>query len=115
MKGGTVIKVRYSGASIMDLEQIGDYIAEELNSPQAALNMVNKIQDTIDKLADFPLIGTPLSSVAEVDADYRCLVCGNYLAFYRPMETEVLIDRILYGRRDYLAILFGNLPQDEAE
>ena len=105
--------VQYSGAAIGDLEQIGDYIAEDLQNPQAALNTVSKIQDAIDKLAEFPLIGVPLSSVAGIDTDYRFLVCGNYLAFYRPLESDVLIDRILYGRRDYLAILFGDLPRDE--
>ena len=69
----------------------------------------------ICKLADFPLIGAPLSSIYEIDSDYRFLVCGNYLAFYRPQESEVLIDRILYGRRDYLVILFGDFPKNETE
>lgn len=64
-------------------------------------------------LADFPLIGTPLSSIYETSEDSRFLVCGNYLAFYRVIENTVLIDRILYGKRDYISILFGNLPQDE--
>jgi plasmid stabilization system protein ParE len=97
------------------LEQIGDSIAIQLQSSQAALNTINKIQDKIDALADFPLIGAQLSSIYDIATDYRFLVCGRYLAFYRPQDTVVLIDRILYGRRDYLAILFGNLPQDETE
>ena len=105
-------KINYSGSAVRDLEQIGDYIAKQLKNPQAALDTINKIQDTIDKLADFPLIGAPLSSIYEIDTDYRFLVCGNYLAFYRPQESEVLIDRILYGRRDYLAILFGDKTEE---
>jgi len=108
-------KINYSGAAVRDLEQIGDYIAEQFKDPQAALNTVNKIQDAIDKLADFPLIGTRLSSIYEMNTDYRFLVCGNYLAFYRPQENEVLIDRILYSRRDYLAILFDDLPAQPTE
>ena len=108
-------KISYSVAAIKDLEQIGDYIAEQLKNPQAALNTVDKIQDAINKLANFPLIGTPLSSIYEVDTDYRFLVCGNYLAFYHPQENEVLIDRILYGRQSYLVILFGEMIQDETE
>jgi addiction module RelE/StbE family toxin len=108
-------EISYSDAAVSDLKQIGDYIAEQLQSPQAALNTVNKIQDKIDLLADFPLIGALLSSIYDIATDYRFLVCGNYLAFYRPQDDVVLIDRILYGRRDYLAILFGNLSQDETE
>jgi addiction module RelE/StbE family toxin len=103
-----VAKISYSNAAIADLEQIGDYIAEQLKSPLAALNIVNKIQDKIDSLASFPLIGAPLTSMGAIDTDCRFLVIGNYLAFYRPVGDEVLIDRILYGRRDYIAILFGD-------
>lgn len=93
--------------------QIGDYIAEQLKSPESALKTLNKIQGKIDTLTNFPLIGTSLSSIYEITTDYRLLVCGNYLAFYRPQNNDVLIDRILYGRRDYLAILFSDLAQDE--
>jgi plasmid stabilization system protein ParE len=113
-----VANISYSNAAIRDLEQIGDYIAERLKGPGAALNTVNKIQNRIDTLGDFPLIGAHLSSIYEIATDYRFLVCGNYLVFYRPQNNnndDVLIDRILYGRRDYLAILFGDLPQDETE
>ena len=106
-------KINYSGFAVRDLEQIGDYIAKQLKNPQAALDTINKIQDTIDKLADFPLIGAPLSSIYEIDTDYRFLVCGNYLAFCRPQESEVLIDRILYGRRDYIIILFGDKTEEQ--
>ena len=108
-----MIEISYSVTAKKDLEKFGDYIAEQLRNPQTALNTVNKIQATISKLTKFPLIGTPLSSIYEVDTDYRFLVCGKYLAFYRSQESEVFIDRILYGRQSYLAILFGYLPQDE--
>ena len=105
------MKVSYSQEAIRDLEGIGDYIADELLNPQAALRTVSKIQDSIDKLADFPYIGAALSSVVDIDSDYRFLVCGKYLAFYRILDQKALIDRILYGKRDYVAILFGDLPQ----
>ena len=102
-----MIKVKYSGAAIRDLDQIGDYIAKKLNNPQAALNTVNGIQDKIDKLTEFPFMGIPLSSIYDTDIDYRFLVCGNYLAFYRSQKKIVFIDRVLYGKRDYIQILFG--------
>ena len=105
----------YSKAAISDLEQIGDYIADELQSPKAALKLVDKIQDSIDRLADFPLMGSPLSATTGMDTDYRFLVCGNYLAFYRAHGNDVLIDRIMYGKRDYVAILFGNVLFEEPE
>jgi addiction module RelE/StbE family toxin len=108
-------EISYSGSAIKDLEQIGDYIAEQFKNLGGALNTVNKIQGRINTLNDFPLIGAPLSSIYGIATDYRFLVCGNYLVFYRLYDNRVLIDRILYGKRDYLTILFGDLPQDETE
>ncbi len=107
----------YSSEALYDLEKIGDYIAGQLKSPAAALNTVNAIQEKINKLTDFPYMGALISAVYDdIDVgDYRFLVCANYLAFYRVRENTVYIDRIMYGRRNYIAILFGELSADEAE
>ncbi len=40
------------------------------------------------------------------DTDFRYLVSGNYLIFYKVDNEYVSIYRILYGRRDYLKIIF---------
>jgi plasmid stabilization system protein ParE len=97
----------------MDIEQICDYIEREYTNPTAAYNTITMIQDTIDNLAVFPLMGTQLSSIVNVHTDYRFLVCGNYLAFHRVDEDVVYIDRVLHGKRDYIAILFPNLQRDD--
>ena len=75
--------------------------------------MVTRILDAVDQLADFSGIGAPLSSVADTDADYRFLVTGSYLTFYRVHGNDVYVDRILYGRRDYLRILMGDQLETE--
>ena len=105
-------KIYYSPQASRDMDEIWDYIVLELQNPSAAENTVNRILDAIDQLADFAEIGSPLSSVAEVESDYRVLVTGNYLTFYRTQGNEVYIDRILYGRRDYLRILFEGMTDD---
>ena len=48
-------------------------------------------------------------------AAYRYLVCGSYMVFYHIHIEEVMVDRILYGRRDYLSILFGEELTEESE
>ena len=110
-----VANIVYSPKSEQDLEQIGDYIEKTLKNPTAALKAVNRIQNKADKLADFPLMGTRLSSIMPIDTDYRFLVCGKYLAFYRVQADDVYIDRVLYGKRDYIAILFGELLHDDED
>jgi addiction module RelE/StbE family toxin len=111
-RNGIVARIEYSPKAQDDLEHIGDYIAETLKNPSAALNTVTKIQESVDKRAEFPLMGAPLSSIADVDSDYRFLVCGNYLAFYHAETDIARVDRILYGKRDYLSILFGDLTKN---
>jgi len=70
-------KIVYSQVAINDLDEIGDYIAENTQNPAIALNAVNKIQDTIDNLKAFPEMGTKLSTLIDAETDYRFLVCGN--------------------------------------
>ncbi len=90
-----------------DLAEIKSYITKDLENPQAAMSVVSKIMKTIRLLRERALIGTPLSSTADVSTDYRFLVSGSYMVFYRASGKDVFIDRVLYGRRDYLRILLG--------
>jgi len=107
--------ILYTPEAEDDLAGINEYIAEQLESPVAAVNTVAKITKRIRKLELFPEIGTQLSSVINIVTDYRFLVCANYLVFYRIDGDDVYIIRVLYGRRDYCKILFGELPQDDTE
>ena len=67
------------------------------------------IVDDVAPLEDFAELGPALSSLIEVKGDFRFLVTGSYLTFYRVSGAEVYIDRILYGRRDYLRDLSRSL------
>lgn len=90
-----------------DLAEIKAYIEEELLNPSAALATVSRIIKSLQILRDYAQAGAPLSSLADTESDYRFIVSGNYISFYRICGSEVYIDRILYSRCDYLRILFG--------
>ncbi len=98
----------FSHEALNDLEQTKRYITEDLQSKQAALNTLNKIFKSIRTLSSFPQAGPSLSAIVDFNTDYRYLVCGNYMAFYRYENDTVYIVRVLYGRRDFMRILFGN-------
>lgn len=102
-----------SQAAQDDLAEIKAYISEELENPTAALSTVGRITKSIRILKNHAMAGAPLSSVANVDNDYRFLVSGNYIVFYRAIGSEVYVDRILYGRRDYLRVLFSDVLETE--
>ena len=101
-------KLRYSAQARKDLDEIWDYIVADLSNPIAAEKTVNRIMDDIDRLVDFPEMGTMLRDVTHMVTDYRYIVSGNYMAFYRMYDNTVYIVRILYGRRDYMRVLFGD-------
>lgn len=98
-----------------DLVEIKDYITKELENPDAALATVSKITKKIRTLKNQAYIGAPLSSIADTESDYRFLVSGNYLVFYRAYGKDVYIDRVLYSRRDYMRILFGDAQANETD
>ncbi len=96
-----------------DLIEIKAYIEEELLNPSVALATVSRITKSLRILQTYPQAGAPLSSIAEIESDYRFIVSGNYISFYRAYGSEVYVDRILYARCDYMRILFGDHTSDE--
>lgn len=109
-------KLLYSPEALNDLDEIWTYINNELQNPAAAQKIVSDTLDAIEKLQDFAELGPLLSSITEFESDYRFLVCGKYIVFYRVMGLDVHIDRVLYGRRNYIRILFGTLQNgDDSE
>jgi toxin ParE1/3/4 len=96
-----------------DLSEIKEYIVKELDNPTAALRIASKITKHMRELLRFPQTGAPLSSVVQMNTDYRFLVCGNYTVFYRYEDESIFVDRVLYGRRDYMKILFGEILENE--
>lgn len=96
----------YSPEAIQDLNNIADYIILEFANTDSAARTIDNIMSAIDKLVDFPRMGAALSSITGIESNYRFIVAGHYMAFYRVKNTNVYIDRILYGKRDYFRILF---------
>ncbi len=109
----SMIHLKVSPKAQNDLQEIKDYIALELENTAAALHVISKITKAMRRLIDFPNSGTSLSSIVSMETDYRFLVSGHYQIFYRHVDNNVYIVRVLYGKRDYLRILFGEESEGE--
>jgi plasmid stabilization system protein ParE len=90
-----------------DLRDIIRYISAQLSAPTTALKMMEIIEEAMAGLSDMPqrcplVIDDRLSSMG-----YRKLTVKNYIVFFAINEKEKSVDveRILYGRRDWLRIL----------
>ena len=91
--------VRFLQTALDDLEEIVMYIAAD--SAGSALNVHDKIIEAARKLEDFPNMGVAVSDERLKKLGYRMKIIGNYLLFYKVIDDEVLIMRVVYGARDY--------------
>ena len=74
------------------------YVAEEA-SPTTADRLIDPIVDRFNLLAEQPGIGRLRP---EFGAGVRSFVVESYVIYYRR-DRDVLIARVLHGRRDQLA------------
>lgn len=81
-----------------DVEAIGDYISEE--NPPAAGRLVQRFIRQWELLSTQPHLGMARD---DISPGVRHLVMGQYVAFYRVKGNDVLIVRVLHGRRNITA------------
>lgn len=104
-------KILFTPKAISDLEEIEKYI-KELCNEQAAIKVIDSILKKIEILGDFPDSGAPLSNVINIKTNYRFIICKSYIVFYLKDGTNIKIIRIIYGRRNYVQILFNTVFKD---
>ena len=86
-----------------DLNDILDYLSEL--SPTIANSFLEKLSINLEKLETFPEIHSLVMDKRLHDKGYRFITIYNYLIFYVIVDKTVQVRRILFGRRNYLAIL----------
>lgn len=90
------MKLRYSPESISDLQRLYEFIAPK--NPLGARKVAIEIQESVEKLKQFPQIGLPLSH-AESAQEIRDLYVGNYTIRYLVAATEtIFILRIWHNK-----------------
>jgi len=92
-------KIEYLPSSAKDLAEIVDYI--KIDSPQSALNFLDKIDESISRLEQFPFIGVIPKDIRLQSLGYRILIIDNHLVFYVVFDDIVEIRRIISGKRKY--------------
>jgi plasmid stabilization system protein ParE len=89
------MKVVLSPAAESDLEEIGDYIARD--NPHRAVSFIREIRERCLTIATAPN-AAPLRE--KILGGVRMVPHGGYLIFYRALNSEIRIERILHGARD---------------
>jgi toxin ParE1/3/4 len=89
---------RLSALAEQDLEEIWSYVAEDA-SPATADRLIDAIIDRFERLVEQPRMGRLRPEFGE---GVRSFVVESHAIYYRH-EGDVLIARILHGRRDQAA------------
>lgn len=98
-----IYKVKIYPAAEQDLMDIIDYL--NTLSPQAALRYYDVLTEQIASLSTMPERCPHPKDLALTAKGYRYLIVEDYLVFYMVVGDTVQIHRILYGRRNYQALL----------
>lgn len=100
--------LKFTPKAAEDLDVIYGYITNNLFALDAAEKLMDKIENSIRRLKDFPYSCSFVLDEPLKRRGYRKLIVDNYIVFYlvNEQESQVIIMRILYGASNYHAILF---------
>jgi toxin ParE1/3/4 len=94
------VTTRLSPEAEADITAIADYVATE--NPMAADHLVDRLHAQCHRLGSFPKLG---ASRDDVRPGLRLFPVGNYLLLYREVPQGVEIVRVIYGARQWQALL----------
>jgi len=94
-------------AAEADLDEIADYISDELKEPTTALKQLTRIQEAMATLEELPERHSFVQDKYLAAKGIRKLPIDNYLIFYtvNKITNTVNIVRVLHGRRNWESIL----------
>ena len=97
--------IEYSKQAIRDMDRVWAEVFSSSKNYDTASRYLADLLDTVERKTDFPKSGTPLY-YDEIFTGYYFVIFKAYMAFYRIENKRVLVDRILYGKSDYLRQLY---------
>lgn len=91
--------VRFTQEALDDLEEIVLYIAQD--NKVAALLFHNEIMKKANDLSIFPKRGRLVPDEKMRKAGYRMLLIKSYITFYKVVDQNVFIYRVIHGATNY--------------
>lgn len=93
-------KIVYLPLAEADILDAVDYIADRLDAPQAAADLLAELDDTVERLAAFPYAHQLYRTDRPMREEIRRVPVKNYVLYYAVFQETVEIRRFLHGRRD---------------
>lgn len=93
-------KVEITEEALADMEQLYNYIAYVLLSPENAMGQYDRIADAIGKLHTMPERFRIMDLEPEHSRGLRRMMVDNYSIFYVVKEDRVVVTNVLYTPSD---------------
>lgn len=93
-------KIQTTDKALSDMEEIYNYIAEQLQAPKAAMEQYNRIADAIETLDTFPERVKLMEAEEEHALELRQMPVDNFYVFFNVREEWVVITNVLYSASD---------------
>lgn len=100
--------VQITDEASSDMEQIYNYIANVLKSPENAMAQYNRIADRILRLESMPERYQVVDMEPERSQRLRRMLVDNYSVFYVVREGRVIVTDVLYSGSDIQSRLKGD-------
>lgn len=99
--------VQVTDSALKDMDEIYDYISNELLSPETAMEQYNRIADAILTLDEMPERFTILSYEPFLSRKLYHMNVDNYVVFYVILDDNVIVTDVLYGASDLIERIKG--------
>lgn len=100
-------KIKLTDEFLEEIEEISDYISNNLKAIDASNRLRVKVMESILILEDSPKIYEEIEKLDRLERRYRRIVVNNYIILYTIDETEksIYVAHIYYAGRNYMTDL----------
>ncbi len=102
--------VKYSRKALSDLDRIWEEVFAASQDYEITEKYIDSLLDKIEAKADYPQSGPPLY-YEDRFTGYYFVVFKLYMAFYRLDNSTLYVDRVLFGKSDYMRVIFDDRDQ----
>ena len=97
-------RIAYSKAAIRDLDRVWTEAFEVSKNTEISKRYIEELVDKVESKSDYPKPGSPLY-YENTFTGYYYVIYKAYLIFYRLEKDTMFVDRILFGKSDYMRTL----------
>lgn len=93
-------RIQYLPLAEADVLEAVSYIADTLDAPKAAAELLDTLDKTVEQISTFPYAYPLYRTTRPMHDELRMAVVKNYVLYFTVKEDSVELRRFLHGRRD---------------